>query len=101
MIVCVCRHVSDVEILRMADQGAAFEEIRFLLGVASQCGKCESYARDIHAMAAPAGAPAARAVCGPPCPCPGSEPSAHPPLPIPLRAPCGLECPCAGPSLAG
>lgn len=47
MIVCVCRRVSDREIARHAHAGMSFDEIQFELGVATQCGRCESCARDV------------------------------------------------------
>ncbi|MBO9680903.1 (2Fe-2S)-binding protein [Paenacidovorax monticola] len=50
MIVCVCRRVSDREIARHARAGMSFDEIQFELGVATQCGRCESCARDVVAQ---------------------------------------------------
>lgn len=50
MIVCVCRRVSDREIVRHAHAGMSFDEIQFELGVATQCGRCESCARDVVAQ---------------------------------------------------
>jgi len=50
MIVCVCRRVSDREIARHARAGLGFDDIQFELGVATQCGQCESCARDIVAQ---------------------------------------------------
>lgn len=50
MIVCVCRRVSDREIARHARAGLGFDEIQFELGVATQCGQCESCARDVVAQ---------------------------------------------------
>lgn len=50
MIVCVCRRVSDKEIARHAHAGMSFEDIQFELGVATQCGRCESCARDVVAQ---------------------------------------------------
>jgi bacterioferritin-associated ferredoxin len=47
MIVCVCRRVSDREIVRHARAGMSFDDIQFELGVATQCGQCEGCARDI------------------------------------------------------
>lgn len=47
MIVCVCRRVSDREIARLARAGMSFDDIQFELGVATQCGNCESCARDV------------------------------------------------------
>jgi bacterioferritin-associated ferredoxin len=50
MIVCVCHRVSDREIARHARAGMSFDEIQFELGVATQCGRCESCARDVVAQ---------------------------------------------------
>ena len=50
MIVCVCRRVSDREIARHARAGMSFDDIQFELGVATQCGQCESCARDVVAQ---------------------------------------------------
>jgi bacterioferritin-associated ferredoxin len=47
MVVCVCRRVSDRDIAKRAAQGASFDDIQFDLGVASQCGSCESCAREV------------------------------------------------------
>lgn len=47
MIVCICHRVSDREIARHARLGMGFDDIQFELGVATQCGQCESCARDI------------------------------------------------------
>ena len=47
MIVCVCKRVSDREIVRHARAGMGFDDIQFELGVATQCGRCEGCARDI------------------------------------------------------
>lgn len=49
MIVCVCHRVSDREIARHAHAGMNFDEIQFELGVATQCGRCETCARDVVA----------------------------------------------------
>lgn len=49
MIVCVCHRVSDREIARHANAGMSFDEIQFELGVATQCGRCETCARDVMA----------------------------------------------------
>lgn len=51
MIVCVCRQISDREIARHARAGMGFDEIQFELGVATQCGCCESCARDVVTQA--------------------------------------------------
>jgi bacterioferritin-associated ferredoxin len=50
MIVCVCRRVSDREIARHVRAGMTFDEVQFELGVATQCGQCESCARDVVAQ---------------------------------------------------
>ncbi|HEX2547197.1 MAG TPA: (2Fe-2S)-binding protein [Ramlibacter sp.] len=50
MIVCVCHRVSDREIARHARAGMNFDEIQFELGVATQCGQCETCARDVVAQ---------------------------------------------------
>jgi bacterioferritin-associated ferredoxin len=50
MIVCVCRRVSDREIARHARAGMSFDDIQFELGVATQCGQCESCAREVVAQ---------------------------------------------------
>lgn len=50
MIVCICRRISDREIARHARAGLSFDEIQFELGVATQCGRCESGARDVVAQ---------------------------------------------------
>src|SRR3990167_9499195 len=47
MIVCVCHRVSDQTIARAARSGMAFDDIQLELGVATQCGKCESCARSV------------------------------------------------------
>ncbi len=45
MIVCVCHRVSDQVISRAARAGMSFDDIQLELGVATQCGQCESCAR--------------------------------------------------------
>ena len=50
MIVCVCKRVSDREIVRHAHAGMDFDAIQFELGVATQCGRCEGCARAIVAQ---------------------------------------------------
>lgn len=50
MIVCVCHRISDREIARHAQAGMSFDDIQFELGVATQCGCCESTARDVVAQ---------------------------------------------------
>ena len=50
MIVCVCHRVSDRDIARHVRAGLDFNDIQFELGVATQCGQCESCARDVVAQ---------------------------------------------------
>ena len=50
MIVCVCHRVSDREIARHVRAGLSFDDIQFELGVATQCGQCETCARDVVAQ---------------------------------------------------
>lgn len=59
MIVCVCRRVSDREIARHARAGMSFDDLQFELGVGTQCGQCESCAREVHAQCACSGGVAA------------------------------------------
>ncbi|MDO4593697.1 MAG: (2Fe-2S)-binding protein [Comamonadaceae bacterium] len=59
MIVCVCHRVSDREIARHAHAGMSFDEIQFELGVATQCGRCETCARDVVAKCCAQGVTAA------------------------------------------
>ena len=47
MIVCVCRRVSDKIIAQCARSGMDFDDIQMELGVATQCGRCESCARSV------------------------------------------------------
>ncbi|HSW17488.1 MAG TPA: (2Fe-2S)-binding protein [Ramlibacter sp.] len=47
MIVCVCNRVSDRDIARHVHAGMDFSDIQLELGVATQCGQCESCARDV------------------------------------------------------
>jgi bacterioferritin-associated ferredoxin len=63
MIVCVCRRVSDREIARHARAGMDFDDIQFELGVATQCGQCESCARDVVAQCSATGPVAAIHLC--------------------------------------
>jgi bacterioferritin-associated ferredoxin len=53
MIVCVCHRVSDHHIARAARNGLAFDDIQLEMGVATQCGKCESCARAVWAQCSP------------------------------------------------
>lgn len=50
MIVCVCRRVSDRDIVRAAHQGLGFDEIQLELGVGTQCGSCADCACEIVAQ---------------------------------------------------
>ena len=50
MIVCICRRVSDSQIVRHPRAGMGFDEIQFELGVATQCGQCEGCVRDVVAQ---------------------------------------------------
>ncbi|NJM43786.1 MAG: hypothetical protein HC858_07000 [Brachymonas sp.] len=50
MIICVCHRVSDRDIAQMARQGTSFEQLQWELGVATQCGRCEDCARQVHAQ---------------------------------------------------
>ena len=45
MIVCVCHRISEHSITRAARTGMSFDDIQLELGVATQCGQCESGAR--------------------------------------------------------
>lgn len=53
MIVCICQRVSDREIARHARAGMDFSDIQLELGVATQCGRCESCARAVVAQCSP------------------------------------------------
>lgn len=53
MIVCICHRVSDRDIARHARAGMSFDDIQFELGVATQCGQCETCARDVVAQCSP------------------------------------------------
>ncbi len=59
MIVCVCRRVSDRDIARHVRAGMDFDDIQFELGVAMQCGQCESCARSVVAQCSVSGPVAA------------------------------------------
>jgi len=45
MVVCVCHRSSEHSITRAARAGMSFDDIQLELGVATQCGQCESGAR--------------------------------------------------------
>jgi bacterioferritin-associated ferredoxin len=48
MIVCVCNNISDREIRQAIDSGLdSMAELRRNLGVATCCGKCHTYAREV------------------------------------------------------
>jgi len=48
MIVCLCNPVSDREIRACATDGcASFREMAATLGVAQQCGRCATYAKQV------------------------------------------------------
>lgn len=48
MIVCVCNNISDREIRQAVDLGlSTMAELRRDLGVATCCGKCHTYAREV------------------------------------------------------
>lgn len=48
MYVCICKGITDHQIRAAVQQGAdSMRAVRQNLGVASQCGKCGSLARDI------------------------------------------------------
>ncbi len=53
MIVCVCRRVNDKAIAQAARGGASFDDIQIDMGVATQCGQCESSARAVWAQCRP------------------------------------------------
>jgi bacterioferritin-associated ferredoxin len=48
MIVCVCNNISDREIRQAVELGlSSMDELRRDLGVATCCGKCDSFASDV------------------------------------------------------
>lgn len=52
MYVCVCRSVTDGKICQAVTHGArTMRDLNQLLGVASQCGKCGSCAKQVLASA--------------------------------------------------
>ncbi len=53
MIVCVCRRVNDKAIAQAARCGASFDDIQIDMGVATQCGQCESSARAVWMQCRP------------------------------------------------
>ena len=50
MIICVCQRISDRDIARHARAGMGFDDIQLELGVATQCGRCETCAREVIAQ---------------------------------------------------
>ena len=52
MIICICRRITDRQLVRCARQGLSFDDAQMQLGVSSQCGKCEGCARDVMANVA-------------------------------------------------
>lgn len=53
MIVCVCRRVNDKTIAQAARCGMSFDDIQIDMGVATQCGQCESSARAVWMQCRP------------------------------------------------
>jgi len=53
MIVCVCRRVNDKAIAQAARCGMSFDDIQIDMGVATQCGQCESSARAVWMQCRP------------------------------------------------
>jgi bacterioferritin-associated ferredoxin len=53
MIVCVCRRVNDKSIAQAARCGMSFDDIQIDMGVATQCGQCESSARAVWLQCRP------------------------------------------------
>jgi bacterioferritin-associated ferredoxin len=53
MIVCVCHRVSDKSIAQAARCGRSFDDIQLDMGVATQCGQCESSARAVWSQCRP------------------------------------------------
>jgi len=48
MYVCICQAVTETQIRRAVEDGVmSFCDLNTRLGVASACGTCESYARDL------------------------------------------------------
>jgi len=48
MYICVCNGITDHEIRKCVEQGACcMSDLQRELGVATQCGRCESYAHDL------------------------------------------------------
>ncbi len=52
MIICVCNNINERAIHRAIDDGhQSFDALQFETGVATCCGKCEPYAREVLAQA--------------------------------------------------
>ena len=52
MYVCICRQITDSQIRKRCAEGVStFSELRAELGLASDCGRCGHYAREIIADA--------------------------------------------------
>lgn len=50
MYVCICKGITDREVQAAIDDGcSSLRELRSELGVASNCGKCAGYARELLA----------------------------------------------------
>ena len=48
MYVCLCKGITDSQIRQAVDSGAtSLRQVRQMLGVASQCGKCSCFAREV------------------------------------------------------
>lgn len=48
MFVCICHAITEKEIAQAVEQGAgSMKELREQLSVATQCGKCTSFAKSI------------------------------------------------------
>jgi bacterioferritin-associated ferredoxin len=55
MYVCICRQITDKEIRQRCQDGVtSFSDLRSELGLASECGRCGRYAREIIAEVASA-----------------------------------------------
>ncbi|HLT63985.1 MAG TPA: (2Fe-2S)-binding protein [Pseudohongiella sp.] len=50
MYVCICRQITDKEIRQRCEEGVTtLSELRNELGLASDCGRCGRYARELIA----------------------------------------------------
>ncbi|MDO9475447.1 MAG: (2Fe-2S)-binding protein [Pseudohongiella sp.] len=55
MYVCICRQITDSQIRQRCQDGVTtFSELRAELGLASDCGRCGRYARELIAEVASA-----------------------------------------------